>query len=108
MLPDRSILIRQKLVETAKIVKLKCDILVDFQTLCSIVSRQNFSLTFFSLQENERELDQSLSTKETNLLEKEVKKNSIIKVLLDVFLKIRDIFILLCFCYTYHHVQNIK
>ena len=29
-----SILIRQKLVENAKIEKFKCDILSDFQTLC--------------------------------------------------------------------------
>ena len=34
MLPDRSVLIGQKLVENAKIEKLKCDILGDFQTLC--------------------------------------------------------------------------
>ena len=34
MLPDRSILIGQKLVENAKIAKFKCDILGDFQTLC--------------------------------------------------------------------------
>ena len=35
MLPDRSVLIGQKLVENAKIEKFKCDILGDFQTLCS-------------------------------------------------------------------------
>ena len=34
VLSDRSILIGQKLVENAKIEKLKCDILGDFQTLC--------------------------------------------------------------------------
>ena len=34
VLPDRLILIGQKLVENAKIEKLKCDILSDFQTLC--------------------------------------------------------------------------
>ena len=34
MLPDRSVLIGQTLVENAKIVKFKCDILGDFQTLC--------------------------------------------------------------------------
>ena len=34
VLPDRSILIRQKLVKNAKIQKLKCDILGDFQILC--------------------------------------------------------------------------
>ena len=33
VLPDRSILIRQKSVENAKIEKLKWDILGDFQTL---------------------------------------------------------------------------
>ena len=37
LLPDRSVLIGQKLVENAKIEKLKCNILSDFQTmwLCS-------------------------------------------------------------------------
>ena len=35
-LPDRSVLIGQKLVESAKIQKLKCDILCDFQTLCTL------------------------------------------------------------------------
>ena len=35
MLPDRSVLIGQKLVENAKIQKFKCDILGDFQTLCA-------------------------------------------------------------------------
>ena len=34
VLPDRSILIGHKLVEDAKIEKLKCDILRYFQTLC--------------------------------------------------------------------------
>ena len=34
VLPDRSVLIGQKLVENAKIKKFKCDILDDFQTLC--------------------------------------------------------------------------
>ena len=33
VLPDRSVLIGQKLVENAKIQKFKCDILGDFQTL---------------------------------------------------------------------------
>ena len=33
VLPDRSLLIGQKSVENAKIPKLKCDILGDFQTL---------------------------------------------------------------------------
>ena len=36
VLPDRSVLIGQKLVENAKIEKFKCDILGDFQTLCLI------------------------------------------------------------------------
>ena len=35
VLPDRSVLIGQKLVENAKIEKFKCDILGDFQTLWS-------------------------------------------------------------------------
>ena len=34
MLPDRSVLIVQKLVENAKIKKFQCDILSDFQTMC--------------------------------------------------------------------------
>ena len=34
VLPDRSVLIGQKLVENAKIQKFKCDIFSDFQTLC--------------------------------------------------------------------------
>ena len=34
VLPDRSILIGQNLVENAKIEKFKCDILSNFQTLC--------------------------------------------------------------------------
>ena len=36
MLSDRSVLIGQKLMENAKIEKLKCDILGDFQTLCTV------------------------------------------------------------------------
>ena len=39
VLPDRSVLIGQKLVENAKIQKFKCDILGDFQTLCPILTR---------------------------------------------------------------------
>ena len=35
VLPDRSILIEQKMVENAKIGKVNCDILGDFQTLWS-------------------------------------------------------------------------
>ena len=34
VLPDRSVLIAQKLVENAKIQKSKCDILSNFQTMC--------------------------------------------------------------------------
>ena len=34
MLPDRSVLMGQKLVESAKIKKFKCDILSNFQTMC--------------------------------------------------------------------------
>ena len=34
VLPDRSVLIGQKLVRNAKIKKLKCDILSNFQTMC--------------------------------------------------------------------------
>ena len=37
VLPDRSVQIGQKLVEKVKIETLKCDNLVDFQTLCMIV-----------------------------------------------------------------------
>ena len=36
VLPDRSILKGQKMVENAKIPKFKCDILSDFQTLWNI------------------------------------------------------------------------
>ena len=35
VLPDRSILIGQKLVENGKLQKFKCDILSNFQTMCS-------------------------------------------------------------------------
>ena len=34
VLPDRSVLIGQKLVENAKIQNFKCDILSNFQTMC--------------------------------------------------------------------------
>ena len=48
VLPDKSILIRQKMMKNAKMEKLKCDILGDFQTLwpcCSSVTRQvNFKI----------------------------------------------------------------
>ena len=36
VLPDRSILKVQKMVENAKIRKFKCDFLVDFHTLCTL------------------------------------------------------------------------
>ena len=36
VLPDRSVLIGQKLVENAKIQKFKCDILSNFQTMCNL------------------------------------------------------------------------
>ena len=42
VLPDRSVLKGQKLVENAKIKKFKCDILGDFQTLC-IVDKKKLS-----------------------------------------------------------------
>ena len=42
MLPDRSVLIGQKLVENAKIQKFKCDILSDFQTLWSTIRVLSF------------------------------------------------------------------
>ena len=35
VLPDRSLLLGQKLFECAKIEKFKCDILTDFQTILS-------------------------------------------------------------------------
>ena len=44
VLPDRSILLRQKLLENAKIEKFKCDILGDFQTLCRVLLKLNFWL----------------------------------------------------------------
>ena len=55
MLPDRSILIRQKLVENDKIEKFKCDILDNFETLWTmsgLEKKKNFYFdifwTFFS------------------------------------------------------------
>ena len=41
MLPDRSILLRQDLLENAKIEKFKCDLLGDFQTLWHCPSRED-------------------------------------------------------------------
>ena len=40
VLPDRQLLIEQKMLESAKIEKLKCDILGDFQTLWAELSSQ--------------------------------------------------------------------
>ena len=42
VLPDRSVLIGQKMVENAKIQKFKCDILTNFQTICGL----DFQLSF--------------------------------------------------------------
>ena len=47
MLPEKSVFIGQKLVENAKIQKLKCDILGDFQTLCALKDIKN-NVTFFT------------------------------------------------------------
>ena len=41
VLPDRSILIGQKLVENAQIQNLKCDILSNFQTMCVLLSKKH-------------------------------------------------------------------
>ena len=43
VLPDRSILVGQKLVENAKIEKLNWDILGDFQTLCILLKRASLT-----------------------------------------------------------------
>ena len=40
-LPDRSVLLGQKLVENAKMPKFKCDFLGDFQTLCMMRHSKN-------------------------------------------------------------------
>ena len=50
MLPDRSLLIGQKLVENAKIQKFKCDILSNFQTMCRFTKRVDKSLNSQELQ----------------------------------------------------------
>ena len=43
VLPDRSVLIGQKLMENAKIKKFQCEILSNFQTLCEMdIEPQNF------------------------------------------------------------------
>ena len=44
VLPDRSVLIGQKLVENAKIQKFNCDILSNFQTMCFMLTTHNFSV----------------------------------------------------------------
>ena len=41
MLPDRSVLRGQKVVEIVKIERFKCDILNDFQTLCTLLKVRN-------------------------------------------------------------------
>ena len=38
VLPVMAILTRKKLIENAKIEKIKCDILGDFQTMCHLVN----------------------------------------------------------------------
>ena len=43
-LPDKSFLIGQKFVENAKISNFKCDILGDFQTLCTTLGAKIRSL----------------------------------------------------------------
>ena len=40
VLPDMSVFIGQKLVENAKMQKLKCDILSNFQTMCDSINSQ--------------------------------------------------------------------
>ena len=46
VLPERSVLIGQKLIENAKIIKFKCDFKSNFQTLCT--KRETlFVLTIF-------------------------------------------------------------
>ena len=56
VLPDRSVLIGQKLVENAKIEKFKCDILSNFWTMWCVQQQQKdvnfitiFSSALFSL-----------------------------------------------------------
>ena len=46
-LPDRSVLIGQNWVENAKIEKFKCDILDDFQILCSGFDKSCVILAFY-------------------------------------------------------------
>ena len=52
MLPDRSVLIGHKLVENAKIGKLKCAIFSNFQTMCACAQSPRlgkFDFNFFSV-----------------------------------------------------------
>ena len=50
VLPDRSILVGQKMVENAKSEKFKWDILCDFQTMCARRGSDNSTLNFESSQ----------------------------------------------------------
>ena len=57
MLPDRSVLIGQKLVENAKIKNYKCDILSNFQTMCEKVmcKMEQFLKSIFSTRKSGEE-----------------------------------------------------
>ena len=46
VLPDRSVLIGQKLVESAQIQTFKCDILSNFQTMCNTLEIFQYLLLF--------------------------------------------------------------
>ena len=49
VLPDRSVFIRQELVENDKIQKFKCDILSNFQTMCVLHEDSNDTLQWIAL-----------------------------------------------------------
>ena len=49
VLPDRSVLKGQKMVENDKIQKFKCDILSDFQTMCVLHEDSNDTLQWIAL-----------------------------------------------------------
>ena len=66
VLPGRSVLQRQKLVENAKIQKFKCDILSDFQTMCLWLKRIFSPFSYFS--GYKRGMAQSLRHCRTDLL----------------------------------------
>ena len=66
MLPDRSLLIGQKLLEIAKVEKHKCDIFGDFQTLCTILLPVFLYLTYFSFLATKVEKRRWISVKPTN------------------------------------------